>query len=47
MNLTCSLHRSVRTGKYRPGDEDSHKDDGLHVFESVVEAINDVLAQNK
>ncbi|ORZ03433.1 haloacid dehalogenase-like hydrolase domain-containing protein 2 [Syncephalastrum racemosum] len=42
------LHRFlVRTGKYRPGDEASHKDDRLHVYESIAEAINDILSQIK
>ncbi|CAO0798816.1 unnamed protein product [Mucor circinelloides] len=40
------LHRFlVRTGKYRP--EDSKQDADLNVFESVVEAIDHIIAQYK
>ncbi|KAI7876421.1 hypothetical protein K492DRAFT_172567 [Lichtheimia hyalospora FSU 10163] len=34
----------VQTGKYRTGDEQGH--DGVHVFHSVVEAIENVLQQH-
>ncbi|KAK4519333.1 Cation_ATPase_N domain-containing protein [Mucor velutinosus] len=38
------LHRFlVQTGKYRP--EDSNQDTDLHVFKSVVEAIDHIIAQ--
>ncbi|CAO3618943.1 unnamed protein product [Mucor fragilis] len=38
------LHRFlVQTGKYRP--EDSNQDTDLHVFKSVVEAVDHIIAQ--
>lgn len=33
----------VQTGKYRP--EDSNQDTDLHVFKSVVEAVDHIIAQ--
>ncbi|KAG0186300.1 hypothetical protein DFQ28_008050 [Apophysomyces sp. BC1034] len=42
--LELGLHRYlVRTGKYRPGDEEKVESDKLHVFDSVVNAIENVL----